>query len=338
MSDHYKTLGITKDAKLADIKKAYRKLALKYHPDKAGDDKEAVSKFREISDAYDTLSNEDKRKAYDNPNPFGGNPFGGNPFDGFSGFNGAFNNFTHRKPATKKGRNISAYVSVTIEEMLSGTTKKVKLNRKTRCTSCNGTGAEGEATLKCDNCQGTGSTTRTVPSAFGNVQLQEECHICNGAGVRPLIDCKSCNASGTVRTEEEIDVNIPKGSIPGISYMIIAKGEYEKAPSNPGDLIVNIEEYLHPVYVRDGLNLVHDKFLTFKEACLGLEFEISNLKGSAYIIKIPPGTQSGKIFRLAGKGIPEANGFGIGDILVKTHVKIPTELTEDQINALSHFN
>ena len=149
--------------------------------------------------------------------------------------------------------------------------------------------------------------------------------------------CRSCFGHGTVAKEEDIEINIPKGSVSGVSFLVSTKGDWAKSPSNPGDLVVGIEEYFHPAYKREGLNLICEKTISFKEACLGTEAEFPNLKGSFFKIKIPPGTNPGKIFRLAGKGIPEFNGFGHGDILVKINIKIPESLTDEQKIALEHF-
>ena len=166
---------------------------------------------------------------------------------------------------------------------------------------------------------------------------QETCRSCGGHGSKPRKACNSCSGTGTIMKEEEVDFNIPKGSISGVSYVLAAKGDWAKAPSNPGDLVITIEEYAHPVYRRDGVNLVSEKYISFKEICLGTEIDFPNLSGSSFRIKVPPGTQPGKIFRLKGKGLPEFNGFGFGDILVQVNIKIPELLTEEQMKAIEHF-
>lgn len=348
MKDYYKILGVSKDSSPEEIKKAYRKLAIKYHPDKTGNDKAAETKFKEASEAYETLSDPEKKAAYDNPFSRGGNNAFNDMFrDAFNGRNpfqnGDFSSFfggrrAAHEPMISKGKNINVYVSVTLEEMMNGTTKKVKVNRRVPCDPCKGTGAHNGETLNCTVCGGIGRINKTVHHAFGEVVMQENCRSCNGLGTIPKAHCMSCSGSGTIRKEEELDINIPKGSISGVSYLVVGKGDWAKSPSNPGDLIVNIEEYVHPVYVRDGINLIHNKYISFKDACLGLDVDIPNLKGSTLRIKIPPGTSPGKILRLHAKGLPEFNGFGNGDILVKVHILIPEKLTEEQIKALDYFS
>ncbi len=338
--DYYNILGITKNATADEIKKAYRKLAHKHHPDKAGNTPEAKEKFQEISEAYETLSNPDKKASYDNP--FSGsrqnwnwqntNPFQTGDFSSF---------FTGRQTAKEtminRGRNLNAYVSVTLEEMMTGAIKKIRINRNIQCDPCKGTGAENGETVNCSTCGGMGRVNRTVQHTFGEIVMQEDCHTCRGSGSVSRNNCSTCRGTGLIRKEEEIETSIPKGSISGVSYLVIGKGDWAKSPANPGDLIINVEEYVHPVYRRDGTNLIHDKYLSFKDACLGTSVDIPDLKGSTLRIKIPAGTSSEKLFRLQGKGIPEFNGIGNGDILVKTYIKIPKDLSDEQIKALELF-
>jgi len=336
--DYYKILGVSKNATPEEIKKAYRKLAHQHHPDKAGNTPEAKEKFQEISEAYETLSNQDKRSAYDNP--FAGqnwnwqntNPFQTGDFSSF--FTGRQNT---RETMINKGRNISAYVSVTLEEMMTGAVKRIKVNRNVQCSPCKGTGAENGETISCSSCGGIGKVNRTVHHTFGEIVMQEDCYSCKGSGVTSKVNCYICRGTGIVRKEEELETSIPKGSISGVSYLVIGKGDWAKSPANPGDLIINVEEYVHPVYRRDGINLIHDKHLSFKDACLGTTVDIPDLRGSTLRIKIPAGTSSEKVFRLQGKGIPEFNGIANGDILVKTYIKIPKDLTEEQLKALELF-
>jgi molecular chaperone DnaJ len=347
MKDYYKILGVSRQATPDEIKKAYRTLAIKYHPDKTGNDKDAEMKFKEVSEAYETLSDPEKKSSYDNPYFGGSNAFNDmfrNAFNGRNPYQSAdFSSFFTRgnpahEPMISKGKNINIYVSVTLEEMMNGTVKKVKVNRRVLCDPCKGTGAENGETVNCSSCGGVGRINKTVHHAFGEVVMQETCRSCNGVGSIAKSYCKECSGAGTVRKEEELDINIPKGSISGVSYLVVGKGDWARSPSNPGDLIVNVEEYVHPVYVRDGINLIHNKYISFKEACLGIDVDLPNLKGSTLRIKIPPGTSPGKILRLHAKGLPEFNGFGNGDILVKVHILIPQDLTEEQIKALDYFD
>jgi molecular chaperone DnaJ len=343
MADHYKTLGISKNATSEEIKKAYRKLAVQYHPDKTGNDPALEVKFKEINEAYEVLSDSKKREKYDMPNAFSGSfNWGGsnqgNPFQNqdFGNFWGA--NRGNMQQTIRKGNNINVYITITLEEMMTGTTKKVTVNRAAQCIDCSGTGAEFGHTKDCDECHGAGRKTRTINHAFGVMEVMEDCHKCTSTGKIAQEKCRSCDGNGTLRRDEDIDINIPKGSISGVSYLVMGKGDWLKSPANPGDLIVNVNEFIHPIYTRDGNNLVHEEHISFKDACLGTEIEITNLRGSAFRIKIPAGTASGRIFRLTGKGIPEFNGFGSGDILVKANIKIPTDLNEEQVNALELFS
>jgi len=342
MKDYYKILGVPRTASEDEIKKAYRKMAIQYHPDKTGNDPEAENKFKEVSEAYQTLSNAEKKLAYDNPHTFGGghdhfsNFFKNNPFQtgDFSDF------FTGRKAQEtrmNKGRNISTVVGLSLEEMMSGTTKKIKINRRVHCDPCQGTGAQGGEIITCPSCGGVGRVNKTARYAFGEMTIQENCNSCQGLGTKSKSNCNYCFGTGTLKKEEEVEFHIPKGSIAGVSFVLAAKGDLAKNPSIPGDLVITIEEFLHQDYRRDGLDLICDKFLSFKEICLGTEVEFPNLKGSSLRIKIPAGTQPGKIFRVKGKGIPEFNGFGQGDILIQINVRIPETLTEEQIQAIEYF-
>jgi molecular chaperone DnaJ len=345
MKDYYQILGVPKGASPDEIKKAYRKLAIKYHPDKTGNDPEAEKKFKEVSEAYDTLSDPNKKSKYDNPNPFDGR--GGSPFEQFwNGTNpfqsGDFSSFFSgqrkaQETLINKGRNINTIVALTLEEMMTGANKKIKLNRRVQCEPCRGTGAENADVTNCSACGGMGRVNKTVQYQFGEMVTQESCRSCGGQGTKPKKSCVSCSGTGTIRKEEEVDFSIPKGSISGVSYVLAAKGDWAKSPSNPGDLVITVEEYAHPVYRRDGMNLICERYISFKEICLGTEMDLPNLMGSSFRIKVPPGTQPGKIFRIKGKGLPEFNGFGSGDILVQINVKIPELLTEEQMKAIEYF-
>lgn len=348
MKDYYKILGVPRTASDDEIKKAYRKMAIQYHPDKTGGDAESEVKFKEASEAYETLSNPEKRRSYDNPNPFFGNGGGAHAHDPFSSFfknnpfqSGDFSSFfggrKQNETMVNKGRNINAMVALTLEEMMNGTTKKIKINRRVHCDPCRGTGAHEGQIINCSNCGGIGKINKTVHYAFGEMVMQETCQLCHGQGQKPKSNCTTCFGTGTIKKEEEVEFHIPKGSIAGVSFVLAAKGDWAKNPSNPGDLVVTIEEYAHIDYRRDGIDLICDKWLSFKEICLGTDVEFPNLKGSNFKIKVPPGTQPGKIFRIKGKGLPEFNGFGHGDILVQVNVKIPETLTEEQLEAIQLF-
>jgi molecular chaperone DnaJ len=340
MKDYYKILGVQRNSTQDEIKKAYRKLAIQFHPDKNPGNPESESRFKEINEANDVLSDPIKRSNYDNPassnfsNFFGNrDPFGGTDFNSFFR-----DGFGRREKPINKGKNISVFVSLTLEEMMTGTVKKVKVNRRIPCEVCEGTGAEGSEIINCTSCGGIGKVNKTIHHGFGEILIQEDCQKCKGHGTYAKIPCHTCSGTGTKRSEEEIDVSIPKGSINGVSYMVVGKGDWTKKPCNPGDLLVNIEEYVHQYYSREGSNLIHEKYVTFKEACLGVEVELPTLKGSNFKIKIPPGTSPGKILRLQGRGLPEFNSFGHGDILIKVMIKIPVVLSNEQMEALKYFD
>lgn len=325
--DYYNILGVNRSSSPDEIKKAYRKLALKYHPDKSGGDPESEKRFKEIAEAYEVLGNPKKKSEYDNPNPFGGG-FGG----GFNPFAGGFHNTNfHERDVIKKGKNINAKVEITLEEVLKGVTKNAKLYRNIQCSSCQGTGAKDGDLDTCHVCAGMGVKRKLVNTNFGQIAMDETCYACEGVGKLPKASCVSCNGSGVVRKQDQVEINIPKGSVTGITFRVPQKGDHAKAPSDPGDLVVNVYDQKHHFYRRDGYNLICDVDLSFPEACLGKEVTIPNLvAGGEYKITIPGGTTPGKIFRLAGKGVPEFNSSYRGDILVKVGVKVPKNLTPEQ--------
>ena len=346
MKDHYKTLGIERNSSADEIKKAYRKLAMKYHPDKNPGDSAAESKFKDVSEAYDILSDTQKKREYDNPSSGGFGAFkdfwtGNNPFQtaDFSSFFGG--NSSSRGSSFNmnrmKGRNINVFIAITLEEMMNGCDKKVKVLRKVHCDPCSGTGGRNGETLACGHCNGSGVINKVAQYAFGQMVMEEVCGHCNGTGFKSSSDCGTCRGEGIVTKEEEIDVRVPRGSIDGISFVVPGKGHCVRVPGDSGDLVVKIEEYVHNFYKREGINLIHERFLTFKELCLGTEIELPNLKGSHFKVSIAPGTAAGKILRIKGRGIPEFNGISNGDILIKVNISIPTELTEEQIKALDLF-
>lgn len=333
--DYYKILEVNSAASQEEIKKSYRKLAQKYHPDKNPGNAEAESKFKEIAEAYEILGNPEKRKSYDLPqNPFTGS-FGFDPFGGFTGFNNA--QYSERQ-VIKKGKNINVRVEITLEEVLSGSHKFANIFRRMQCDDCMGTGAAGGEVEACKECQGIGFRRKTVNNPFGQIFLDEVCSSCSGSGTVPKINCSTCAGQGTVRKTDRIEINIPKGSVSGISFSIQGKGDMAKTPSDPGDLIITIFDIPHAFYRRDGLNLVCSVDLTFPEICLGKEIKIPNLtKEGEYKITIPPGTKPGKIFRLAGKGIPEFGRDFRGDILISVNISVPENLSPEQEQFLQQY-
>jgi molecular chaperone DnaJ len=333
--DYYQILEVDRKATQDEIKKSYRKLAQKYHPDKNPGDAQAELKFKEIAEAYEILGNPDKRKGYDTPsNPFV-NHWDFNPFGGFNGFHAPKYS---QGEIIKKGKNINARVEITLEEVLTGSHKIANIFRRMQCDDCKGTGALNEEVDTCSACHGAGFKRKTVHNAFGQVFFDEECTSCSGGGTVPRINCPSCSGQGTIRKTDRIEINIPRGSVSGISFSIPGKGDMAKSPSDPGDLIISVFDLPHPFYKRDGINLICSVDLSFPEICLGKEIKIPNLTaGGEYKITVPKGTKPGKIFRLAGKGISNFGGDFRGDILINVNVSVPVDLSTEQTEFLEKY-
>lgn len=347
MTDYYKILGVGRDASPEEIKKAYRNLAMKYHPDKTGNDPEAEKKFKSISEAYETLSDPQKKAAHDNPNSFGG---GFNPFrDGFNPFNGGFDDLFRSSGFggprrggfnnSRVGQNISAKIMISLSDVMNGSIKRANIFRRVRCTSCQGSGAKDNDLNTCPTCQGSGSSKRMVNTQFGQIAMEDTCYNCKGEGKIPKSICSACSATGTQRVQDSVEINIPKGSVTGMSFVVKGMGDFPKGEGLPGDLVVTIAEIPNDFYKRDGLNLVCHRSISFYEACVGTEIEIPSPKGEgSYKIKVPPGTQSGKMFRLQGKGVPEMGGVFAGDIMMMIDVMVPKNLSTHQVELLKEFD
>jgi len=328
MEDYYQILGVSKEATVDQIKKAYRAIAKDTHPDANQNSTDNTDKFKKAAEAYETLSNPKKKEIYDRRGS--GNPFGHVGFDNI--FSQAFRG-SRRKRRRGRGANINVGVQITLEEVMTGARKEFKVYRRSPCKSCSGTGAENGEMVTCTVCNGRGAITKPVQTAFGRVEMEEDCYSCQGNGKKVKSPCKSCSGTAYTRVEETLSINIPRGSASGVSFVVPGKGDHIQG-GTPGDVIVIVEEYFHPEYKRDGINLINTKELSFKEVCLGTSIEVSNLLGGSYKIKVPGGTQPGKIFRLKGKGVPEFSGIMNGDILVRINVKVPTELTQEQIELI----
>jgi molecular chaperone DnaJ len=347
--DYYEILGIAKNAGDDDIKKAYRKLAIKYHPDKNPDDKQAEEKFKEAAEAYEILSNPEKRQRY---NQFGhagvggaqsgGGPGGMNMDDIFSQFGdifgGAFgggSTFGGRSSGRRvtRGTNLRVKVKLTLADIANGVEKKIKVNKQVSCKTCSGSGARNGQFDTCKTCNGSGAITRVQQTILGAMQTQSTCHTCNGEGRIVKDKCNTCHGDGIVREEEVININIPAGVTEGMQLSMSGKGNAAPRGGINGDLLIVIEEEEHPQLKREGNHLIYYLNIAFPDAALGTSVEIPTIDAKAKI-KIEPGTQSGKVLRLKGKGLPDVNSYGRGDLLVEISIYTPTHLSVEEKKTL----
>ena len=352
--DYYEVLGVDKNASADDIKRAYRKLAVKYHPDKNPDNKEAEEKFKEAAEAYSVLSDADKKARYDQfghagvegagpdfsggfgnlndiLNDLFGGAFGGG-FGGFGGFGGGFGGARggQRQQRVYRGRDIRVRVKLTLEEIAKGVEKEISIEKSVPCTECGGKGAKNSSDIKtCSACNGTGQVQRVTNSIFGQTVTYSTCQQCGGEGKVVTNPCRSCGGTGLVRKRETIKVKIPAGVEAGMQLTIQGEGHAAKNNGINGDLLVVIEEQEHQDLKREGNNLYHTKVISLPDAILGAEVEVPCLDGP-YKIKVDAGTQSGTVVRLRNKGLPTVNGYGgTGDMYVKFAVWIPKKLDRE---------
>ena len=353
--DYYEVLGVQKGATAEEIKKAYRKLAVKYHPDKNPGDKEAEEKFKEAAEAYSVLSDADKKARYDQfghagvegagPDFSGGfgnlndilNDLFGGGFGGFSGFGGGFGGFGggfgsgQRQQRVHRGRDIRVRVKLTLEEIARGVEKEISIEKSVPCPDCGGRGAKNSSDIKtCPACNGSGQVQRVVNSFLGQTVTYSTCQQCGGEGKIISNPCRTCGGSGLVRQRTTIKVKIPAGVEAGMQLTIHGEGHAAKNNGVNGDLLVVIEEQEHKDLKREGNNLFYTKVVSFPDAILGAEVEVPCLDGP-YKIKVEPGTQSGTVIRLRNKGLPTVNGYGgAGDMYVKIAVWIPKRLNKEE--------
>jgi len=353
--DYYEVLEVSKEATEIEIKKAYRKKALKHHPDKNPDDKEAENKFKEAAEAYEVLSNPNKKQRYDQfghagvggaagRNGFSGgmtmddifSNFGdifGSAFGGFGGFSGG----TQRR-RVNRGSNLRVKVRLTLEDISKGVEKKIKVNKYVACQKCQGSGAKGGSSYSsCSTCHGTGQVTRVTNTFLGQMQTASTCPHCGGEGQIISHKCPECAGNGIVKGEETITIKIPAGVSEGMQLSVSGRGNAGARDGVPGDLIVFIEETPHPELIRDGSNLLNNLYISFPDASLGCSVEIPTIDGKARI-KITPGTQAGKVLRLKGKGLPDINSYGRGDILININVWTPKELSKEETSILEKLS
>ncbi|MGC9355347.1 MAG: molecular chaperone DnaJ, partial [Mariniphaga sp.] len=349
----YEVLGVTKNASAEEIKKAYRKKALQHHPDKNPGDKEAEEKFKEAAEAYEVLRDPSKKQRYDQFGHAGvGGATGGGGFGGFSdiedifsafgdifgGHFGGFGGFGGSRSygssgggrRVTRGSDLRVKVKLTLSEVANGTEKKIKVKKYVQCQHCNGTGAKNaSAYATCSTCRGTGRVTRVANTLLGQMQSTSTCPTCQGEGKIITDKCSYCAGEGVIRDEEIITIKIPAGVGEGMQMTVTGKGNAARRGGINGDLLVVITEEDHPELVRDGNNLIYNLFLSFPEIILGTTAEIPTVE-SKVKVKIEPGTQPEKILRLRGKGLPDVNGYGRGDLLVRIHVWIPKKLNPDE--------
>lgn len=360
--DYYEVLGVEKSASADEIKKAYRKKAIQYHPDKNPGDKEAEEKFKEAAEAYDVLSNPEKRARYDqfghagvsgaagNGGPFGGFSGGmsmddifsmfGDIFGGHGGFGGGFGGFGGDGGAQQRhyrGSDLRVKVKLNLKEISTGVEKKFKLKKYVPCSHCHGTGAEGNGGTKtCPTCNGSGTVIRKQQTILGTMQTRSTCPTCGGEGKIIKNKCKECGGEGIVYGEEVVTVKIPAGVAEGMQLSMSGKGNAGKHNGIPGDLLILIEEEADKELIRDENDLIYNLLLSFPTAALGGTVEIPTIDGKVKV-KIESGTQPGKVLRLRGKGLPSINGYGTGDLLVNISVYVPETLSKDEKKQLEEM-
>ena len=355
--DYYEILEVPKSSNKDELKKAYRKKAIQYHPDKNPGDKAAEDKFKEAAEAYEVLSDDNKRARYDQfghagVGGAGGYSGGGMSMDdifshfgdifsdlgmgsfGFGGFGGR-QQYGQRM---SKGSNLRIKVRLNLQDVALGCEKKLKLKKYVSCKSCGGTGAEGNhGYSSCSACNGTGQITRITNTILGRMQTSSMCNNCGGAGKTIVKKCTSCYGEGILQDEELITVKIPAGITEGMQLTVSGRGNAARRGGINGDLIVAIEEEPHTELIRDGNDLIYPLFVSIADAAIGATAEIPTIDGKVKI-KVEPGTQPGKILRLRGKGIPELNGYGKGDLLVTVNVWIPKSVSREERAILEKLN
>ncbi len=352
--DYYEILEVTKEADETVIKKSYRKIAMQYHPDRNPDNKAAEDKFKEAAEAYEVLSDADKRAKYDRFGHAGvsgqqgyggaegmnmddifsqfGDVFGDSPFESFFGNRGG-----GQRAQGQKGSNLRIKLSLTLEEVEAGVKKTIKVKKRKTCTTCKGSGAKDGAVKSCQTCGGSGMVRQIRSTFLGQMQTTTQCPTCHGTGSIVVEPCTKCRGEGRTIEEEMIDIDIPGGVEDGMQLTMRGRGNAGIKGGPSGDLLISIEVKPHTELKRDGNNLIFELYLSFPDAAIGCSVDVPTLSGPVKI-KIPPGTQSGKIFRLNGKGLPSVQAYGKGDELIYVNIWTPKKISDDEKKVLEKLN
>ncbi len=347
--DYYEILGVSKTATADEIKKAYRKVAMQYHPDRNPGDKAAEEKFKEAAEAYEVLSDADKRAQYDRFGHAGmsgagrrGNGSGPNMEDIFSQFGDIFGDDIfgsffgggrsrgQQRTRGTRGSNIRVKIKLSYEDIAKGVTKQIKVKKYVSCTTCDGSGAKDKSSIQtCSTCGGSGQVRKVTSTFLGQMQTVTECPTCHGEGTTITAKCTACKGEGRVYGEETVTIDIPAGVQEGMQLSVSGRGNAGERGGPNGDLLILIEEETHKELVRDNLNVAYELHLSFPDACFGVSVEVPTIDGKAKL-KIPPGTQSGSIFRLKGKGFPGLNSYEKGDQLIYVSIWTPQTLSVEE--------
>ena len=348
--DYYEILGVSRDADETELKKAYRKLAKQYHPDMNPNDKDAEAKFKEINEAYAVLSDPQKRKQYD---MYGHSGLDGTGFDGFRGFGGfdfgfedifdtffggsPFGRSTRRKSGPRRGNDLKYSLEISFLEAAFGVTKEINVTRMQLCHVCGGSGSKpGTKPETCRHCNGTGQIRHVQATPFGQMVNMRTCEVCHGEGTIITNPCDECRGNGRVQKTSKISINVPAGIDNGQTISLRGEGEPGMMGGPPGDLYVSIRVKPHPLFKREGYDVICEIPITFTQAALGAELEIPTLEGTIKY-NIPEGTQTGTVFRLKNKGIKHLRSNAKGDQLVRVNVEVPTKLSAKQKELLKQF-
>jgi len=354
--DYYEVLGVDRNVEKAQLKKAYRKVAMKYHPDRNPDNPEAEEKFKEAAEAYEVLNDDQKRAAYDRyghagvnqgagPGGAGGfsmedifsqfsDIFGGGGGGGFDFFGQQQGGRGRRAAGGQKGSNLRIRVGLTLEEIAKGAKKKIKVKKYVSCASCGGSGAKDSSSIKtCGTCNGSGYVRRVQNTFLGQMQTTVACPQCNGSGKSITSKCGSCGGEGRTYGEETLEIDIPAGVSEGLQLSMHGKGNAGMNGGPAGDLLINIQEKEHELFARDGNNIHYELDVNFADLVLGTAVEVPTLTGKVKVT-LPAGTEGGKVFRLRGKGLPSLRGYGQGDQLIHVKVWVPKNVSSDERRAL----